>query len=55
MENKRTAGRPAIPESLKAKRRNLAFTDAEWNHLTELGRAKWVRIKMQQERTKDKK
>jgi hypothetical protein len=47
------AGRPRVEH--KAKRRNLAFTDSEWAQLTELGRAKWVRLKMQQEQAKGKK
>jgi hypothetical protein len=47
------AGRPRVEH--KAKRRNLAFTDAEWNLLTDLGRAKWVRLKLKEESKKGKK
>jgi hypothetical protein len=49
MEEQRKAGRPRVEH--KAKRRNLAFTDAEWDLLTDLGRAKWVRLKMQEEKS----
>jgi hypothetical protein len=47
MKEIKKAGRPRVEH--KAKRRNLAFTDAEWNLLTDLGRAKWVRLKMNEE------
>ena len=53
MQEKRKPGRPTVEH--KAKRRNLAFTDQEWALLTDLGRAKWIRLKMQQENIKVKK
>jgi hypothetical protein len=46
------AGRPRVEH--KAKRRNLAVTDAEWNLLTDLGRAKWIRMVMEKEKNKNK-
>jgi hypothetical protein len=47
MKEIKKAGRPRVEH--KAKRRNLAFTDAEWAQLTELGRAKWIRIQLEKE------
>jgi hypothetical protein len=49
MKKQKKAGRPPIDPSKKARNRNLAFNDADWANLTKLGRAKWIRTKMQEE------
>jgi hypothetical protein len=51
MKKQKKAGRPPIDPSKKARNRNLAFNDDDWEKLTELGRAKWIRQQM--EKTKN--